>query len=79
MTINHVHAGTTYEFVYMLRSVILYNGSHYTCIVTLGNEPTRMHGFFIDDERTVPIMDWNEIVIRGPRCLVYERTSKKFV
>lgn len=66
LVIDHTHGDEYTKLSYRLKTVVIYNGSHYTCI---SYDSLAQRYVFIDDERTVPIELNTSIRVR---CLLYE-------
>lgn len=70
LRVTHRHGVHETSYEYALRSLVLYDGAHYTCAFFDGGTMTKL----ADDDRVVSADDWG----RGfyPRFAVYERVKK---
>ena len=66
LVIDHNHGDEYTKLSYRLKTVVIYNGFHYTCI---SYDSLAQCYVFIDDERTIPIQLNTSIRVR---CLLYE-------
>ena len=66
LVIDHTHGNEYAKLSYRLKTVVIYNGSHYTCI---SYDSLARNYVFIDDDKTFPIQLTTSIRVR---CLLYE-------
>ena len=66
LIIDHMHGYEQEKLSYRVKTIVMYNGSHYNCV---SYDSLSQQYMFIDDEKVTPI----ELKFSGNiRCLIYE-------